>query len=345
MNQNKRAADLIKNFCRNYHFILIFLAFLLLFLAVNQGGTTLTTLMNIPRHSTVVGMIALGMGLIILIGDIDLSVGSQLALIGGFTVMIFNSTGSILLSLFFSLALGALLGFLNGFLVGAVKMPAFIVTLAAMLIFRSTAQTVMNSQGLTIYQLDSKLSQWQPFWQIGNESFLQIPIVVWILIVTVAILTFLTTSMKFGKKIYAIGGNEKAARLSGIHVEGSRILVYMIAGTLVGLASFLYLANSGSVDPATSGKNYELYAIAGVVISGIHMSGGKGRVLGIIFGSMTFTIIDKIINTLGLNPLMNDTIKGVILLLAILIQMLPGMLQKLRGQSQAAAHSKAAGGQ
>lgn len=337
MNQNTRVVGTLKNLCRRYHFILIFLAFLLLFLMVNQGGTTLTTLMNIPRHSTVVGMIALGMGLIILIGDIDLSVGSQLALIGGFTVLVFNSTGSLLLSLLFSLTLGALLGFVNGFLVGAVKMPAFIVTLAAMLIYRSVAQTVMNSRGFTIYQLNSKHAQWQPFWEIGNQSFLQIPILVWILIGTVAVLTFLTTSMKFGKKIYAIGGNEKAARLSGINVEGVRILVYMIAGTLVGLASFLYLANSGSVDPATSGKNYELYAIAGVVISGIHMSGGKGRVLGIIFGSMTFTIIDKIINTLGLNPLMNDTIKGVILLLAIFIQMLPAMLQKLQGRSKAEA--------
>lgn len=335
MHQTTRAVDAMKNFCRKYHFVLIFLAFLFLFLAINQGGTTLMTLMNIPRHSTVVGMIALGMGVIILIGDIDLSVGSQLALIGGFTVMVFNSTNSILLSLLFSLALGALLGFINGFLVGAVKMPAFIVTLAAMLILRSVAQTVMNSMGLTMYQLDSKLSQWQPLWKIGNQSFLQVPIMVWVLIGAVALLTFLTTSMKFGKKIYAIGGNEKAARLSGINVEGVRILVYVIAGTLVGLAAFLYLANSGSVDPATSGKNYELYAIAGVVISGIHMSGGKGRVLGIVFGSMTFTIIDKIINTLGVNPLMNDTIKGIILLVAIFIQMLPAMLQTLKGKSKA----------
>ena len=94
--------------------------------------------------------------------------------------------------------------------------------------------------------------------------------------------------------------------------------------------NILYVANVGSVDPATSGKNYELYAIAGVVIGGISMSGGKGRMLGVVFGSMSFTIIDKIITALGLNPLINDTIKGAILLLAIAVQMLPMITQKLQ---------------
>ena len=94
--------------------------------------------------------------------------------------------------------------------------------------------------------------------------------------------------------------------------------------------NILYVANVGSVDPATSGKNYELYAIAGVVIGGISMSGGKGRILGVVFGSMSFTIIDKIITALGLNPLINDTIKGAILLLAIAVQMLPMITQKLQ---------------
>ena len=88
--------------------------------------------------------------------------------------------------------------------------------------------------------------------------------------------------------------------------------------------------NVGSVDPATSGKNYELYSIAGVVIGGISMSGGRGRILGVVIGSMSFTIIDKIITALGLNPLINDTIKGAILLLAIAVQMLPAITQKLR---------------
>ena len=141
---------------------------------------------------------------------------------------------------------------------------------------------------------------------------------------------YLSTSTKFGKRVYALGSNERAAQLSGINVSMTRVLVFVIAGVLMGIASFLYVANVGSVDPATSGKNYELYAIAGVVIGGISMSGGRGRILGVVFGSMSFTIIDKIITPLGLNPLINDTIKGAILLLAIAVQMLPAITQKLR---------------
>ena len=290
----------------------------------------MTTLMNIPRHSTVIGIIALGMGLIILTGDIDLSVGSQLALVGGLTVMVFNSTNSIVLALVFAVGMGVVLGLINGLLVGAVKMPAFIVTLATMLMYRSIAQTVMNSNNWTIYQLDAGLSQWQPLWVIGNQSVLQIPILVLILVAVVAAMTYLSTSTKFGKRVYALGSNERAAQLSGINVSLTRILVFVVAGVLMGIASFLYVANVGSVDPATSGKNYELYAIAGVVIGGISMSGGKGRILGVVFGSMSFTIIDKIITALGLNPLINDTIKGAILLLAIAVQMLPMITQKLQ---------------
>ena len=181
MKEKNKAAAWAKEIWHKYNFILIFLAILVVFLVINHGATTMTTLMNIPRHSTVIGIIALGMGLIILTGDIDLSVGSQLALVGGLTVMVFNSTNSIVLALVFAVGMGVVLGLINGLLVGAVKMPAFIVTLATMLMYRSIAQTVMNSNNWTIYQLDAGLSQWQPLWVIGNQSVLQIPILVLIL--------------------------------------------------------------------------------------------------------------------------------------------------------------------
>lgn len=326
-----------KNFFCNkiwnkYNYVLIFLVILTVFLIINGSATTWVSLMNIPRHSAVIGIIALSMGLIILTGDIDLSVGSQLALIGGLTVMVFNGTNSITLSLLFGIGFGSLLGFFNGFLIGRLKMPAFIVTLATMLMFRSIAQTVMNSNKWTIYQLNAKLDQWQNLWKIGNASvpILQIPYLVIIFILVVILMSYMTTNTKFGKRVYAIGSNEKAAHLSGINIWQSRVIVYVIGGILVGFATFLYVANVGSVDPATSGKNYELYAIAGVVIGEISMSGGKGRLSGVFFGAMSFTIIDKIITALGLNPLINDTIKGGILLLAIGVQMLPEAFRKMR---------------
>jgi ribose transport system permease protein len=320
---------------RKYNYILIFLAIFIVFLIINGEATSLTSIMNIPLHSTVIGIIGLGMGLIILTGDIDLSVGSSLALTGGLGVMIFNMTNNVWIVLAFCLGFGVLLSLFNGVLVGLVKMPAFIVTLATMLMFRSISQTVMNNNGWTIYQLDANLSEWQTLYQVGNVRIADVvPWMVVILLLVVAVTVYISTSTKFGKKIYAVGSNENAARLAGINVSMTRVKVFIFAGILFGLAAFLYLAYNGSVDPATSGRNYELYAIAGVVIGGIAMTGGKGQVLGIIFGTMSFTMIDKIINALGINPLVNDTIKGSILILAILVQLLPQITAARKGKGR-----------
>ena len=124
---------------KKYSFVLVFLAILLVYVIAN-GGLTLNAGMNVLRHSAVIGTIAIGMGIVCLTGEIDLSVGSMLALVAGFSVVVFNMTGSILLTLVFAVVFGAVCGLVNGFLVGVVQMPAFIVTLATMLIYRPHVQ-------------------------------------------------------------------------------------------------------------------------------------------------------------------------------------------------------------
>lgn len=131
---------------------------------------------------------------------------------------------------------------------------------------------------------------------------------------------YISTSTKFGKKIYAIGSNQKGAAMTGINVSLNKTIVFVIAGILAGIGSFLWIAMNGSADPATTGSSYEMYAIAAVVLGGISMSGGKGKCLGILFGAMSYTIIDKIIVALKMDSLINDSIKGIILILVILIQ-------------------------
>ncbi len=125
--------------------------------------------------------------------------------------------------------------------------------------------------------------------------------------------------------------DERAALLAGINVEGVRVSVYTITGVLCGLGAFIWLAMNGAVDPATLGRSKEMYAIAAAVIGGVSMSGGKGKLLGILFGAMSYTIIDKIIASMGFDALINDTIKGSILLVAVFIQiMIPALRNKLR---------------
>ncbi len=309
-------------FWEKYNYIVIFAVIFAAYIVINGDATTWTGVTNIFLHSAILGTIALGMGLVILTGDIDLSVGSMFVFIGGFSILLYNSTGSVFLMLLASLVMGAACGVINGLLVGRLRMPSFIVTLANMLIYRSISQYVMNELGETRYRVDATKSSYNAMFNFGNGSILTISNLAWIFFILAAVLIFYTGNIKQGKQIYAIGSNEKAARLAGINVYWKRVGVFIICGVMVGIASFLKIAKDTSFDPATSGKNFELYAIASVVIGGISMSGGSGSMLGILFGAMSFTLIDKIITALGMNALLNDTVKGVILLIAVAFQLL-----------------------
>ena len=310
-----------------YSFVIVFIAIFAVY-AVVSNGLTWNGVMNILRHSAVIGIIGIGMGMVCITGEIDLSVGSMLALISGFAVVIFNITGSIAVSLLFCLGFGALCGAINGVLVGYVKMPAFIVTLATMLIYRSFAQYFCQiipkdlcGGGSSVYRMINSKDSYQSFYGFGNGKVATVPIVGVVLILVVVLFTYITTSTKFGKKVYAIGSNEKGAAMNGINVNLMKTCVFIITGALVGAAAFLWIAMNASSDPATTGKSNEMYAIASAVLGGISMSGGRGKCLGILFGAMSYTVIDKIIVALKMDSLINDAIKGIILLVVILIQL------------------------
>lgn len=312
----------------HYSFVLVFLAVFIVY-AITSNGLTWNGVMNIFRHSAVIGIIGIGMGLVCLIGEIDLSVGSMLALISGFAVVIFNITGSIFATLVFCLVFGAICGGFNGILVGYIKMPAFIVTLATMLIYRSFAQYFCQvfpkelcGGGSSVYRMMNSHDAYQTFYNFGNGKVATVPMVGLVLLAIVVIFTYITTSTKFGKKIYAIGSNSNGAGMTGINVNLMTVIVFIVAGVLVGVGAFLWIAMNASSDPATTGKSYEMYAIASAVLGGISMSGGRGKCLGILFGAMAYTVIDKIIVALKMDSLINDAIKGLILLLVILIQII-----------------------
>ena len=320
-------------FLGNYNFVFIMLAIFVAYLIFNQGATTWNGVMNILRHSAVVGIMAFGMGMVIISGGIDLSVGSMLALVASFSVVVFNATNSVIVTLLFAIIFGGICGLLNGVLIGLVKMPPFIVTLATMLIYRSIAQYTLRTTGSSIFNMDGTLSHYDQFYGFGNAKVLTIPVMGLVLILITVIIVFIGTCTRFGKTIYAVGSNEKAARLAGVNVKFTCVMVYVITGLLVGVSSFCWLAMNGSVDPATLGKSNEMYAIAAVVIGGISMSGGKGKLLGVLFGAMSYTIIDKIIAAVKVDALINDTIKGAILLIAVMIQIaVPAIREKVHAK-------------
>lgn len=325
--ERPKTGNTFGRYLSEYSFVAIFLVLCLAYFC-SSSQLTWNGVMNIMRHSGVIGIMSFGMGMVIITGQIDLSIGSMLALVGSMSVIVFNGTGgNILVTLLFSLGFGCFCGFINGFLIGAVKMPAFIVTLATMLIFRSVSQYSCHvfSQNLTggnnsLFKLLGSFQSYNGLYSFGNQKILTIPMSGIFLVLITAVIVYLMTSTKYGKKVYAIGSNERAAELAGVNVNWMRVSVYVVAGLFVGVGAFFQLAMNGSIDPATTGRSFEMYAIAAVVLGGISMSGGKGKCIGILFGAMSYTVIDKIITALSIDSLINDAVKGTILLLAILIQ-------------------------
>ena len=308
---------------KQYGMMIMLIVVYLLFAIITKGkNLTPMNINNLIMQNGYVVILAVGMLLCVLTGNVDLCVGSVVASTGAVAgTLIIDFGWSAPAAMAAALAVGALFGVFVGFFVAYVDIPPFIVTLATMLIYRSVAQYYLRTLRLSIYNMDGTLSAYDPFYKFGQYKVAGlIPMAGVILILVTVLMVFMSTNTKFGRSIYAIGSNERAARLAGINVEWTQVAVYTITGLLCGVSTFMWLAMNGSVDPATIGKSNEMYAIAAVVIGGISMSGGKGKLLGVLFGAMSYTIIDKIIASMGLDALINDTIKGSILLLAVFIQ-------------------------
>ena len=340
MSQNTLKTKRQKFSISQYSYVLIFLALFILYYIVNHG-LKWTGITNILRHSAVVGVISLGMGIIIITGEIDLSVGAILACVASFGCVFFNVMNNaglpvaviFLLTVLFCLVSGTLLGLFNGILIGRVKLPAFIVTLATQLIYRSVCQYASraldktltgasaNSYSMIRAQVESGINARDAMYNFGNSKIpgVEIPTVGLIFLLAAVILVYVTTSTKYGKRLFAIGSNTKAAHMAGINVEWTKVSVFTITGFLCGLSAVMWLCLQGGVDPATTGATNEMFAIAAVVLGGIAMSGGKWRLVGVIFGALSYTVIDKIITALNVDSLINNAIKGLILLAAVAI--------------------------
>lgn len=285
------------------------------------------------QNTCIVGTMALGMAFVIITGQIDLSIGSALVLCTGVTIMTFNVTNSIPLMILAALASGALCGAVNGVLVGCAKMPPFVVTLGTMLIYRSLTLSVVRSIDPAIS--GSSSSQFAMISDNSNYEFLRmkfgtgklalgsfsIPYITFVFVLMVIIFVIIANRTKYGKSVYAVGSNEKSARLAGINTTWVKVSVFILTGLMVGVASIIQACKIGNVTPASSGQSYEMYAIAAVVLAGINMAGGRGNMLGVIFGALSYTTINFIIVSIpALSVDIQDTFQGLVLIIVILIQ-------------------------
>ncbi|WP_410429682.1 ribose ABC transporter permease RbsC [Metabacillus litoralis] len=269
-------------------------------------------ILNLLRQVAINALIAFGMTFVILTGGIDLSVGAILALSSALTAGMMVSGVDPILAIIIGCILGGLMGTVNGLFITKGKMAPFIATLATMTIFRGL--TLVYTGGNPITGLgDSYLFQ-----LFGRGYFLGIPVPAITMILAFVFLFIILHKTPFGRKTYAIGGNEKAALISGIKVPKVKIMIYSLSGMLAALAGAILTSRLNSAQP-TAGTSYELDAIAAVVLGGTSLSGGKGRIFGTLIGALIIGTLNNGLNLLGVSSFYQMVVKGIVILIAVLL--------------------------
>jgi len=276
---------------------------------------------NILRQISVNLCLSIGMTLVILSGGIDLSVGAILALSGAVAAGLlksgvelpalgvalqFTTFGAIVAGV----VVGGGLGWANGFAITRFQLPPFVATLGMLSIARGL--TMLWTGGFPITGLGAG------FGHLGTGAFLGMPMPVWIMLVLVTIFVVVTQRTRFGRHLFAVGGNERAARLTGLPVHRIKIAVYTLAGALAGVAGLIVTARLDSAQP-NAGLGYELDSIAAVVIGGTSLSGGRGSVLGTVLGCLIIGVLNNGLFLLNVSPFWQQVIKGGVILLAVAI--------------------------
>jgi ribose/xylose/arabinose/galactoside ABC-type transport system permease subunit len=301
----------LKKYLSLYGLFFAFALLIIVMAVLSPAFLKPTNIINILRQTSVNGIIAIGMTLVILTGGIDLSVGSILAL-SAVVATSFAHPGehNLILPLSIGLFVGLVCGFINGFIIAWNRIAPFIVTLAMMTIARGLALVYTN--GRPVIELSEIYNK------IGSGYIIGIPIPVIIFILIVIAGLFLLKYTKFGRHIYATGGNEIAAKISGVNTRRVIIWVYSMTGLLSGLAGIVLSARVMSASPAT-GQGYELDAIAAVVIGGTKLTGGVGSIAGTLIGVLIIGVMNNGLDLLNISSYWQLFMKGVIILLAVII--------------------------
>jgi ribose transport system permease protein len=272
---------------------------------------SVSNILNVLRQVSIVAVLAVGMTFVILTGGIDLSVGAVMALAGTMAAGLMVNFGVPgWLGILAGVGIGIGLGLLNGLLVAWGRMPAIIVTLATMGIARGAG--LIYSGGYPI----SGLPSWISWFGVGRIGIIPVPVI--LMVVVYAVAWVLLERTPFGRHVYAIGGNETAAKLSGVKTGRIKLAVYVISGITASIAAIILTGRLMSGQP-NAGVGFELDAIAAVVLGGTAIAGGRGLILGTLIGAVLLGILNNGLNLMGINPYLQDIIRGFIILLAIYI--------------------------
>ncbi|SES05648.1 ABC transporter permease subunit [Salipaludibacillus aurantiacus] len=279
---------------------------------LNPSFLSLTNILNILRQVSINALIAFGMTFVILTGGIDLSVGSMLALSSAVTATLMASGVDPILSMLIGLLAGVILGAINGVIIAKGKVAPFIATLATMTIYRGL--TLVFTDGRPV----SGLGDSAVFEMLGRGYFLGVPVPAMTMMISFLILYLILKKTTFGRRVYAVGGNEEASILSGIKADRIKVYVYSLTGFFSALAGIILTSRLNSAQP-TAGTMYELDAIAAVVLGGTSLTGGRGWIVGTLIGALIIGVLNNGLNLLGVSSFFQQVVKGSVILLAVLL--------------------------
>ena len=295
----------------NYGMYIAFVILIVALAVASPAFLTYTNIVNILRQISVVGIMAIGMTFVIATGGIDLSVGAVLALTGviSTSLVVDGSQTPLALAILAGLGVGLLCGMFSGVFIAKLGVPEFIATLATMTIARGLCYVYTDGRPITGFRDDYKV--------IGGGSVGVMPIPVLIFIVIIIIGIILLNFSKFGRQVLAVGGNEKAAIVSGINAARIKFICYALSGLASAIAGIVLSSRTQTGQPA-AGEGNELDAITAVVIGGASLSGGSGSIIGTVIGMLIIGVMTNGLDLLNVSSYYQEVIKGIIILVAVL---------------------------
>jgi erythritol transport system permease protein len=315
--------------------LVVLVLLIILFGTISQDYLTSCNVIVMTKHVAINAILAIGVTFVILTGGIDLSVGSIAGLssmiVGGLLYSGVSLPGggvlylSVIVVVLIGLLVGCFVGAVNGILITKFRVPPFIATLGMLYVARGAAQ--LRSNGGTFPDLAGTPGHGnEGFHVIGVDKWIGIPVAVWIMVAVAAVAILVTTKTPFGRRVYAVGGNDRAAVLAGIRVSRITIAVYVISGACAALAGMLLTSELGAAYPDTA-TTYELNAIAAAVLGGTALSGGRGTIVGTVMGAFVIGFLADGLVLVGVSTFWQSVVKGAVIILAIVMEQAQQRLQ------------------
>ncbi|MFM2481635.1 L-arabinose ABC transporter permease AraH [Celerinatantimonas sp. YJH-8] len=307
--QQRKFSGRLNQIWDNFGMLMVFVALFLLCCIFVPNFSSFINMKGLGLAVSMSGMIACASLFCLACGDLDLSVASVVACAGVVTAVAINMTESVTLGILAGLLSGVVFGLINGFVIARLKINALITTLATMQIARGLGYIISDGKAVGITE--------EKFFELGNSNIFGLPTPIWLTVICFIVFAFLLNKTVYGRNTLAIGGNEEAARLAGVNVVRTKLIIFTVSGLISALAGVVLASRMTSGQPMTS-IGFELVVISACVLGGVSLKGGVGKISYVIAGVLILGTVENAMNLLNISPFAQYVVRGAILLLAVI---------------------------